>query len=121
VLVVDDDPELLVVMADVLEADGYSVVALSDGHEALEYLRDHPAPALLIADLMMPGLTAAELLRQIDATLDLDGTMAVAVFTAASDSYITASGIDPALVVRKPDLPKLLQRLVAAVQRRRSR
>jgi CheY-like chemotaxis protein len=55
VLLVEDDGDLRDAMADTLEESGYSVAAVSNGLECLEWLReaDRP-PSLILLDLMMP-------------------------------------------------------------------
>ena len=61
ILLVDDDPNQLVLLADQLRADGYQVQTARDGEEALRRLRT-AWPDLLIIDIMMPrmdGLTLA--------------------------------------------------------------
>jgi len=54
VMIVDDDPMLLADYQEVLREEGYEVIAASNGAEALERLRDAPAPALIMLDLAMP-------------------------------------------------------------------
>src|SRR4051794_28574938 len=54
ILVVDDDPDLRDTLGQILEDEGYSVAAASNGREALAYLRERPAPSLILLDLMMP-------------------------------------------------------------------
>jgi CheY-like chemotaxis protein len=116
-LLIDDDPDVLEVLAELLESQGYTVVSVSGGDEALRYLQDHLPPALIVADLMMPGMSAIDLMERLPA-IDPGRTIPVVVFTAASESYIAATGLDPSQVVRKPDLPGLLEHLSAAVARR---
>ena len=61
ILLVDDDPNQLVLLADQLRADGYEIQTARDGDEALRRLRT-AWPDLLIIDMMMPrmdGLTLA--------------------------------------------------------------
>ena len=61
ILIVDDDPNLLVLLADQLRADGYEIATARDGDEALRRLNSG-WPDLLIIDMMMPrmdGLTLA--------------------------------------------------------------
>ncbi|MEX1022620.1 MAG: response regulator [Dehalococcoidia bacterium] len=55
VLVVDDDPGIRMVLADMLELEGYTVRTASDGIEALERC-EAQTPDLMILDLMMPRL-----------------------------------------------------------------
>jgi len=67
VLVVDDDPDVLDVAADVLELRGFAALRASSGHEAIEVLRRHPEIDLLFTDVLMPGITGIELARQATA------------------------------------------------------
>jgi CheY-like chemotaxis protein len=54
VLIVEDDPELLEGLADLLEAEGYRVRRARHGLEALGILRAGPLPRLILLDLLMP-------------------------------------------------------------------
>jgi CheY-like chemotaxis protein len=66
VLVVDDEADLLEVVTDRLEGEGYRVVTARDGAEALERLTATP-PGCIILDLKMPrlgGLAALAALRR---------------------------------------------------------
>ncbi len=62
VLVVDDDPEVLAFSAASLESAGYCVARAASGAAALAMLRDGDVPALVIADLTMPGMSGETLL-----------------------------------------------------------
>jgi CheY-like chemotaxis protein len=65
VLVVDDDPDILDAVCDILEGEGYRVARARPGAEALERV-DAERPAVILLDLMMPvmdGLAFAEALR----------------------------------------------------------
>jgi CheY-like chemotaxis protein len=65
VLVVDDDPDILEAICDVLENEGYRVARARHGEEALERVSER-RPDLILLDLMMPvmdGLTFAHKLR----------------------------------------------------------
>ena len=66
VLVVDDDPDILEAICDILEAEGYRVARARHGIEALERI-DEETPAIILLDLMMPvmdGMAFAQALRQ---------------------------------------------------------
>jgi CheY-like chemotaxis protein len=54
VLIVEDEPDVAEVVADVLEAGGYAPLIAGNGHEALELLRGGYRPHLIILDMMMP-------------------------------------------------------------------
>jgi DNA-binding response OmpR family regulator len=63
ILLVDDDLDLREVVAAILAAPGYTVLAASDGYEALRILVDRDVD-LLITDVQMPGISGFELARQ---------------------------------------------------------
>jgi CheY-like chemotaxis protein len=63
VLVVDDDPDIRLVLRMILEGQGYAVIDAADGAEALALLRDH-RPALILLDLMMPGVDGVQFRAQ---------------------------------------------------------
>jgi DNA-binding response OmpR family regulator len=63
ILVVDDDPELLEVLANTLTDVDHIVFAAADGFEAIRILAEYHID-LLIADIRMPGLNGFELARQ---------------------------------------------------------
>jgi two-component system response regulator (stage 0 sporulation protein F) len=56
VLVVDDDPDMRTLLAEMLDSEGYLVETARDGAEALESVRRGP-PAAILLDLMMPVMT----------------------------------------------------------------
>jgi CheY-like chemotaxis protein len=62
VLVVDDDPTIRRLVADVLEDADYRVETAADGAEALAKVRAHP-PAMLLLDLMMPVMDGRQSLE----------------------------------------------------------
>lgn len=64
IVVADDDADHLLAIQQVLEAQGFSVVIASDGHEAMAAIRRQP-PSLVIADVMMPKLNGFQLCRLI--------------------------------------------------------
>jgi len=55
VLVVDDDPDVLLVASTLLSAQGYTVLEASSGEEAMRVMRAHPEVAILFTDIVMPG------------------------------------------------------------------
>jgi CheY-like chemotaxis protein len=66
VLIVDDDATIRELLAALLEAEGYAVESAESGEAALALLhRSDSAPNLLLADVQMPGITGAQLARQL--------------------------------------------------------
>jgi len=70
ILIVDDDPDLLVVLADRLNDDGFEVSTARDGDQALRMMRSG-WPDLLIVDMMMPRLDGLRLAREVKSQADL--------------------------------------------------
>jgi len=64
ILVVDDTPQNVKLLADLLQAKGYAVVTAADGEAALARLAQE-APDLVLLDVMMPGFTGYEVCRRI--------------------------------------------------------
>ena len=65
ILVADDDPEILQMVSLSLELDGYKVDGVTNGERAIQWVRERPAPSLIILDLMMPGIGGMETLRRL--------------------------------------------------------
>ena len=54
ILIVEDDSDLREALSEVLRDEGYSVAMAADGREALDRLRRHLRPSLILLDLTMP-------------------------------------------------------------------
>ena len=70
VLVVDDEPAIVELLRDFLEAEGFGVVTARDGAAALAALASAPVDCLLL-DVMMPGQSGFDLCRQVRQAHDL--------------------------------------------------
>ena len=64
ILIVDDEPDTILILQDRLEMDGYEVVTATDGREALELI-DQDLPDLVLLDIQMPRLDGIETLAHI--------------------------------------------------------
>jgi len=80
ILVVDDDPRLLHVVAMYLSIEGYEVDTASNGEEGLRQLEQR-RPDLVILDVMMPGIDGLEACRRIKSNPDTRA-IPVVLFTA---------------------------------------
>ncbi len=63
-LLIDDDPNLILLVKDYLEFRGYNVVTAENGREALEVL-DQNIPDMIICDVMMPEMDGYSLVKHI--------------------------------------------------------
>ncbi len=64
ILVVDDEPDVRMILEALLTQSGYSVSEARDGREALDILADKKFD-LMILDLMMPRLSGEEVMEQL--------------------------------------------------------
>jgi DNA-binding response OmpR family regulator len=64
VLVVDDDPDILDALSEILEVEGYDVQRARNGREALQRL-EQSLPDLVLLDLMMPVMDGWEFARSL--------------------------------------------------------
>lgn len=122
ILIVDDDPNLLVLLADQLRADGFETQTARNGEEALRRL-ERGWPDLLVIDMMMPRLDGLSLAREIKARADLPIIVLTAVDAADSkadlldevaEDYVTKPYHYPELRAR---INRILRRLGERVPR----
>ncbi len=84
VLLVEDDDELRSLLSELLELEGFNVASVCNGRQALDHLRAHDHPDLIVLDLMMPVMNGAEFRAEqlLDAEL---APIPVVVVSASTD------------------------------------
>ena len=88
-LIVDDEPDLVLLLKDWLEEDGYEVYTATDSAEGLRlFFLNHPV--LTIADLRMPGMDGFQLITRIREMSDAH----VLVLTALESEEYMIRGLD---------------------------
>lgn len=106
ILVVDDEPDILLVLEILFATEGYRVVSASNGTEALARFETE-RPDVVLADIMMPDIDGLELSRRIRA----------AAYSPAVPVILMSAGVDsfgqtltpPARFISKPlDFDRLL-------------
>lgn len=118
VLIADDEPDILEIIAYNLSKEGYEVITARDGDEALEKANKHK-PHLIILDMMMPkktGVQVCRILRVQDAFKDT----LIMFLTALNDETTQVTGLETGAddYVSKPVSPKVLISRVNALLRR---
>jgi two-component system cell cycle response regulator DivK len=117
VLVVEDDPWIRSLMADLLAGEGYTVVQAPDGKQGLE-MANQRDPDVILLDLAMPEISGLDVLHELktsNPTRDIPVIVvsAYAMLMMGSDAR-RADG-----VIQKPfDLADLLAQVQQAVEKR---
>ena len=115
VLVVEDDPSIVLGLQLNLKRAGYGVRIARDGPAGLAALREN-RPDLLLLDLMLPGMDGLEILREVRA---VDRRLPVVVLTALGSETDKVKGLDLGAndYVTKPfSVAELLARVRAALR-----
>jgi two-component system, OmpR family, alkaline phosphatase synthesis response regulator PhoP len=115
ILVVDDERNIVELVRLYLEKDGFTVVAASDGEQALVAF-DRAEPDLVILDLMLPKMDGFEVCRQIRRR----GDVPILMLTARSEDIDAIVGLELGAddYVTKPFNPRALLARVKAILRR---
>lgn len=109
ILVVDDTPDNLSLMSDLLLKAGYRVKLANGGERALKIAAAEPAPDLVLLDVVMPDLDGYEVMRRLRAgprTRDIP----VIFLTSRTDEDDQMAGLDLGAVdyIGKPIVPRLV-------------
>ena len=115
VLVVDDEPIVRDVVGRYLRRDGHTIVQAADG-EAAKLLLEKETPALIVLDVMLPGLDGLALMRWIRGRTDVP----VIMLTARGEESDRIIGLELGAddYITKPFSPRELAARVRTVLRR---
>jgi len=118
ILIVDDEPAIVQVMADRLQREGFAIRTAGDGETALRALDQDP-PDLLILDLMLPDIDGFQVLRRLRQN---GHDLPVIVLTARDDDVDVIVGLEMGAddYMVKPFNPRELAARVRAALRRRA-
>jgi two-component system, OmpR family, phosphate regulon response regulator PhoB len=118
VLVVDDEPDIVALVAYHLAKAGYRVVTAASGTEALAVAR-RERPALIVLDLMLPGKSGLDVLAELRAE-EATGSVPVLMLTARKEEADRIQGLTLGAddYLTKPFSPQELVLRVGAILRR---
>ena len=121
ILVVDDERNIRGVLRMYLEQGGFVVEEFADGESVLARLPQAPPPALMLLDLMLPGVDGWEVCRRVRASDSAD--LPVLMLTARDDDVDKIVGLELGAddYVTKPFNPREVVARVKAILRRVSR
>jgi DNA-binding response OmpR family regulator len=115
IVVIDDEADIADAVAVRLRADGFRVVVAHDGFDGLAAVAEH-APALVVLDVMLPGIDGLEVCRRINA----DSPVPVIMLSARDDEtdVLVGLGVGADDYITKPFSPRELVARVRATLRR---
>ncbi len=100
-LVADDDPAILRLIATILEKENYTVVTARDGREAYKILQADPNFTAAILDVVMPHISGTELVRYMKAEERLR-KIPVMMMTAEQDPKLSSDSFSAGAMVFLP-------------------
>src|SRR5690606_33689367 len=93
ILIVDDMPQNLYVLGELLKSKGYTVRAANSGGAALRMAEQEPRPGLILLDIMMPEMDGYEVLRQLRSNPATE-EIPVIFLTALNDTHNEENGLN---------------------------
>jgi CheY-like chemotaxis protein len=116
ILVVDDDPDFVLINRAILESEGYEVLEAANGSEALEVMR-RDRPDLVLLDVMMSTtLEGVDVSKEIESDPDLKDVPVVMISSIATSEYAAEFPDDErvpiAAWISKPIQPAVLLKTV---------
>ena len=116
ILVVDDESRMRKLVSDFLTRKGYEVIEAADGIEAVDIFMENKDIALIILDVMMPGMDGWEVCREIRK----DSKVPIIMLTAKGEENDELHGFECGAdeYISKPFSPKILTARVDAILRR---
>src|SRR5215212_8447037 len=100
-LVADDDPAILRLIATILEKENFTVVTARDGREAYKILQSDPNFTAAILDVVMPHISGTELVRYMKEEERLR-RIPVMMMTAEQDPKLSSDSFSAGAVVFLP-------------------
>ena len=115
VLVVDDEPHIGRIIRTRLEQAGYVVLLAERGTDALARLESTPAIALVVLDLMLPGMSGTDILRILRADLRWRALPCIVLTAAGQDAQLReVESLGVSEIMTKPFSPRRLLERVRA-------
>jgi len=110
ILIVDDETDILMEVAECLEFEGFSTLTAGSGEEALEIMRSQDGIKVLVTDLKMPKMDGAELITAATEEGLLDGSLIVLISGHLSHELVDRTVYD--FVLKKPIDVDMLVKLI---------
>lgn len=118
ILVVDDEQDILELVRYNLTREGYAVTCVKTGEDAARSIKTRP-PALIILDLMLPGISGLEFCKKLRSDAET-ASIPVIMLTAKTEDIDIVTGLEIGAddYITKPFSPRVLVARVRAIIRR---
>ena len=115
ILIADDNEDIIDILSNYIEREGYETVVAMDGEEALQ-LFEKEQPVLVLLDIMMPKIDGYEVCR----TIRKSSNVPIILVTARGEDFERVMGLDIGAddYIVKPFSPNEVMARVRAVLRR---
>ena len=109
ILLVDDVPQNLEVMINILKEE-YTVVVATNGYKALELVHTLPMPDIILLDIMMPKMDGFEVCKRLKSNCETDG-IPIIFITSKDNSNDEEKGLKLGAVdyITKPVIPAIVK------------
>ena len=116
ILIADDEERIVKLVADFLRGAGYEPICARDGEEALRLFQANEDIAIMIVDIMMPGLDGWALTKEIRKS----STVPIIMLSARAEEFDLLTGFEAGIdeYVTKPFSPSVLVKRAEALLRR---
>jgi CheY-like chemotaxis protein len=115
ILIVDDEPNILSTLADILQVLNYTVLTANDGVEAIETVKKEKIDVVLM-DFKMAGMNGVEVSREI---IKIDQSLKIIFITGYYDENVVKDALHEGIgaICPKPlNIPQLLDYIKAAAE-----
>ncbi|HDT15748.1 MAG TPA: response regulator [Firmicutes bacterium] len=119
VMAVDDEPDIVKILKISLELANYEIIEAYSGEECLEKLEKGERPALILLDIMMPGISGYETCEKIRKNRDLKGVKIV-MLTAKGQKGDAEEGLNAGAddyIIKPFDPYELLEQVKEILER----
>ena len=112
ILVVDDEPDILMVVEMILRSCGHKIIEASTGEMALQLL-EHERPDAVLLDIRLPGIDGLEVLEKLRRLSNFAVLPVIMLSASPGPSLVErANGLGCRGFVAKPFVPETLIRTV---------
>jgi CheY-like chemotaxis protein len=88
-LVIDDDPDIRMLLCDLFRREGFRVDVATDGAAAISFLEQHEPPTAILLDMLMPGILGTSVLAYLGSKPTLEH---VPVAIVSSSTHLAPEG-----------------------------